>query len=282
MLPGARTELLAGLALDDLVALVNAAYVGYPGPFTPEEPMGYAAFLRAQAIDLARSVIARDPVGAPIGLALLGIRGARGWIGEFGVVPAWRRQGLGRALLAAVLASASSAGVTDVRLEVRSANTPAQALYAAGGFTVERTLHNYRARAAAVAADPDPDVTIRGVDPGILAVDLGLPTDPAPAWDQALPALLTESGARTLLAERGGRPAGLLHYLPDPEQVEIRRLAVAPADLPAARALLAAAASRPAVEFVAAYVADTNPLHALLPALGFAAAAPDLEMARRF
>ena len=280
MLPGARIESLAGLALDDLVALVNAAYVGYPGPFTPEEPIGYGAFLRAQTIDLARSVIARAPDSAPIGLALLGLRGGRGWIGEFGVVPAWRRQGLGRALLAAVLDSARRAGARDVRLEVRSENAPAQALYAAGGFAIRRTLYNYRARASAAPAPADPNRTIRAVDPAILAASLDLPRDPAPAWDHELPALLTESGARTLLAERGGRPAGLLHYMPDPEQVEIRRLAVAPDDPVTARALLAAAADRPGVELVVAYVADSSPLFALLPTLGFAEAAPTLEMAR--
>jgi len=51
------------------------------------------------------------------------------------VVPAARRQGLGRALLEAALGVAEAAGARQMFLEVSTANPAARALYAAAGFT---------------------------------------------------------------------------------------------------------------------------------------------------
>jgi [ribosomal protein S18]-alanine N-acetyltransferase len=50
------------------------------------------------------------------------------------VAPAARRQGLGRALLAAALARARARGVTAMFLEVAAGNMAARTLYAAAGF----------------------------------------------------------------------------------------------------------------------------------------------------
>jgi len=55
-------------------------------------------------------------------------------LNNFAVHPAWRRRGIGRALLAHVLAEAAAFGAPNATLEVRAANTPAIALYEAGGF----------------------------------------------------------------------------------------------------------------------------------------------------
>ena len=58
-------------------------------------------------LDLAASRVARAG-GEPVGIALLGLRGDRGWIGGMGVVPGARREGLGRRLMAAVIEQARS------------------------------------------------------------------------------------------------------------------------------------------------------------------------------
>jgi ribosomal protein S18 acetylase RimI-like enzyme len=279
--PAYQLGSLAALGLDGLVDLVNQAYVGYPGPFSLEDPLSYAEFCRVQNIDMARSVLAADEDGTPIGFGLLGIRQERGWCAEFGVVPAWRRRGLGRALLDRLLAEAREAGLHDVHLEVAAANTPAQALYQQAGFRVARILHNYVASSATLPTPPVGEsarLTLATVDPATLAMDLGLPADVAPAWDHELPALLVGSHARTMLALREGQPVGLIHYQPDPVDVEIRRLAVQPDDHAAALALLAVAAPRAATRLLVAYVAEASPLAALLPALGFRELDPDLEM----
>ncbi|MDE2583284.1 MAG: GNAT family N-acetyltransferase [Rhodospirillales bacterium] len=73
-----------------------------------------------------------DPQG---GLVLARIAGDEAEILTLGVVPASRRRGLGRALLAAALAEAAARGARRVFLEVAVANQPALALYAAAGFT---------------------------------------------------------------------------------------------------------------------------------------------------
>jgi [ribosomal protein S18]-alanine N-acetyltransferase len=55
-------------------------------------------------------------------------------LNNFAVHPQWRRRGLGRALLTHVLAEAAAIGAPKATLEVRASNTPAIALYEAGGF----------------------------------------------------------------------------------------------------------------------------------------------------
>lgn len=55
-------------------------------------------------------------------------------IGTFAVDPAYRRQGIGRRLLAESLLQAYNGGVRRCHLEVRRSNQAAQALYASFGF----------------------------------------------------------------------------------------------------------------------------------------------------
>lgn len=50
--------------------------------------------------------------------------------------PEYRRQGLGRRLLDAMIAHAETAGATEITLEVRAGNHAARAMYAAMGFAV--------------------------------------------------------------------------------------------------------------------------------------------------
>jgi [ribosomal protein S18]-alanine N-acetyltransferase len=56
------------------------------------------------------------------------------WIQNIGVRKQWQRQGVGRALLEALLAEARRQGATKVLLEVAADNAPAQKLYASYGF----------------------------------------------------------------------------------------------------------------------------------------------------
>ncbi len=68
-----------------------------------------------------------------------------GEILNLGVAPAWRRRGVGRALVGATLAALRQQGVATVFLEVRASNEVAQRLYAGLGFTpVGRRRHYYR------------------------------------------------------------------------------------------------------------------------------------------
>jgi ribosomal-protein-alanine N-acetyltransferase len=55
-------------------------------------------------------------------------------ISTFAVHPAWRKRGVGKVLLAALLRQAAALGAVSAMLEVRAGNAAAQALYAGSGF----------------------------------------------------------------------------------------------------------------------------------------------------
>jgi len=59
------------------------------------------------------------------------------------VRPECRRQGLGRRLMAELLAEARRRGADEVTLEVRAGNAPAQGLYAALGFQAVARRRGY-------------------------------------------------------------------------------------------------------------------------------------------
>jgi ribosomal-protein-alanine N-acetyltransferase len=64
-------------------------------------------------------------------------------VNNFAVLPAWRRQGLGAALLAHVLATGVAIGAPRTTLEVRASNAPALALYRAAGFVEAAVRRGY-------------------------------------------------------------------------------------------------------------------------------------------
>jgi ribosomal protein S18 acetylase RimI-like enzyme len=134
--------------------LINAAYADYyvPMHMTPESMRSVDDFYD---VDLARSAVAYDR-SEPVGLALLSRRGDRGWVSGVGVLPAWRRRGIGRRLVASVLARAREAGVRQVALEVIAQNNAAREIYVALGFAERRELLCWR-RAADADALPIPE-----------------------------------------------------------------------------------------------------------------------------
>ena len=84
-----------------------------------------------------------DQLAAPTGLTLLCPGGCilgsivcdEAEILRVAVEPAFRGQGLGRALVAAFLAAAADAGAATCFLEVAAGNVPARALYRSAGFS---------------------------------------------------------------------------------------------------------------------------------------------------
>jgi ribosomal protein S18 acetylase RimI-like enzyme len=122
--------------------LINEAYAGYYVPLQVTEDQVSRMDLAYDA-DLSRSVVAF--VGAePVGLALLGRRDTRGWIHSVGMLPAWRRCGIARAMVAQVIVTAAEAGVGQLSLEVINENTPAIRLYESLGFRPRRELLTWR------------------------------------------------------------------------------------------------------------------------------------------
>jgi ribosomal protein S18 acetylase RimI-like enzyme len=128
----------SSFGLGELAGVFTRAYEGYVVPFKVDE-----TFLRFMVktfdLDLDASRVAlRD--GDPVGLANLGVRESRGWIGGVGVVAAARREGIGRMLMDAVHEEARRLGLREVQLEVIEQNEAAYRLYLDLGYQVVREV----------------------------------------------------------------------------------------------------------------------------------------------
>lgn len=126
------------LPLDELVSIFNAGYEGYLVPVNMSAEQ-FQAHLNGNDIDLAASRVARAGTEL-IGVALLGKRDSRGWVGGIGVIPAYRNQGVGRQLMSAVIEAARASGLASVQLEVIVGNDAAYHLYQKIGFQTLRRL----------------------------------------------------------------------------------------------------------------------------------------------
>jgi ribosomal protein S18 acetylase RimI-like enzyme len=132
-----------GFSYAALADLFTRGYEGYFVPVHVDEPT-LRYMVETWDIDLSRSRVAPD-----VGLCNLAIRGDRGWIGGLAVVPEERRNGIGRALMEAVLELAPP----TVSLEVIEANEPAIRLYESLGFEKTRVLEVWHVDAPLVEAE---------------------------------------------------------------------------------------------------------------------------------
>jgi GNAT superfamily N-acetyltransferase len=128
----------ATLDINTLTDAFNAGYSGYilPVNITADQLQHH---IEANDIDLPASktiLNSREPVG----ICFLGIRGKRGWIGGLGVHPDYRRKGLGRQLMQAVMQETASRGLATIDLEVIVGNDGARQLYLDLGFADTRRL----------------------------------------------------------------------------------------------------------------------------------------------
>ena len=89
-------------------------------------------------------IVAEDD-GAIVGAVLAGHDGRRGHINHLAVASAYRRRGLGRALVEAALDALSRQGITKVNLTVFADNTGGNAFWERLGFTTRPDL-TYRNR----------------------------------------------------------------------------------------------------------------------------------------
>ncbi len=119
----------------------------FPSLGTPEgcrrimhDIVGRSGFL-PQATWLVVTADSQEPCGTIQGVRVGDTLGA---VQNLGVVPAYRRRGLGKALLARAMEGFRDAGLSEVYLEVTADNTPAIRLYEQLGFSVVRILQTIR------------------------------------------------------------------------------------------------------------------------------------------
>jgi len=77
------------------------------------------------------------------GFAVMQFHDERAHLVLLAVQPAWRRRGLGRALVTWLLQSARTAGVASVHVELREGNRVALALYSDAGFVPSLRMAGY-------------------------------------------------------------------------------------------------------------------------------------------
>lgn len=110
----------------------------------PDEPWDCAAFARLLALPGCFGCIAWDS-DMPVGFVLARDLGVECEVLSLGVVPTQRRRGIGRELVAAMIAAAKHRRLGSVVLEVAVDNNAARRLYAEFGFgQVGRRPRYYR------------------------------------------------------------------------------------------------------------------------------------------
>jgi GNAT superfamily N-acetyltransferase len=154
------------LSFAELAELFTRGYEGYYVPMQVDAAT-MQFMVETWDIDLEKSRVAPG-----VGVANLGVRGDRSWIGGIGVVPESRRSGIGRLLMEALLAEAPP----TVTLEVLEQNEPAIRLYESLGFERTRVLEVW-------SVPETPLVEARAAEPAPLG-QAGLPWQRA---DESLP-----------------------------------------------------------------------------------------------
>jgi len=105
-------------------------------------PWSARFFLQELGVPCSRSMIAVTS-GKTVGYIIYWFLASEIDIHNLAVDPAYRRQGIGRSLLAAVIEEARDSGLSRVTLEVRKSNDAAQRLYQSLGFAVQGVRTGY-------------------------------------------------------------------------------------------------------------------------------------------
>lgn len=139
---------------DDVPTVIHIERASFPTSWRPE------AFHRELANATACYVVAHAPAAEVIGFGGMWLVTDEGHITTLAVHPDWRRQGVGRQLLAALLLEAVRRGARRMTLEVRAGNEAARALYEQFGFRAVAVLARYYRDTAEDALV----MVLRGVD----------------------------------------------------------------------------------------------------------------------
>ncbi len=268
-----RQTTISGLDLAALTAAFNQVYEGYLMQMTVSEEW-MASHLFQNDIDVHHSPLMLDVErDAIVGLAILGVRGDRGWVGGFGVAPDFRGRGLSHELIDQTITNARDAGVKTLVLEVLQPNTAAIRTYERAGFERTRALLIYEQSAdTASPANTDP---LYARPPAELLAIRSQFNAPLPTWQRAPESLnrmaglegvsLDDGSAWALVKSGGGR---------------LRVYDVAARDSDAATRLLRAiTGAYPNSAMVIVNEPDTSPVIPALVATGWTEAIHQWEMA---
>lgn len=132
---------VSGFGLVQAAELINRGFADYVVQFKMTEATLWQA-ARLDSVDFNASCVVHVD-GAPAGVVLMARRGWTSRVAAMAVVPEFRRQRAGRALMEYVLAEAKQRGERAMVLEVLTSNTPAVRLYESLEFRRVRRLTSY-------------------------------------------------------------------------------------------------------------------------------------------
>ena len=205
---------IADVGLAPAADVFTAGFSDYFVPI-PSSPAMLLGMARADSVDLTQSRIAlRD--GQPVAAALIARRGWTSRLAGMAVVPAARRQGVGRALMDQLLREARARGDRAMELEVIEQNLPAVALYEGLGFLSLRRLTGHAGRPA---ADADASLPLEEIDVREFARLVAVHGFPDLPW-QLSAATLVHAGPPQVALRAG--PSAILLGDPSAATVAIR------------------------------------------------------------
>ncbi|HEX8136395.1 MAG TPA: GNAT family N-acetyltransferase [Pyrinomonadaceae bacterium] len=193
------------VSLEELAQAFTSAFSGYFFPMSLNAEQ-LARRVRFEQLDLHRSLL-MFAGGELAGIALLGLRDCRAWIGGFGITEIYRGRKLSHPLMRAMLAEAREVGARRLSLEVLRPNQAAFHLYERAGMKITRELIIFERDGLATSR---PDDEGRRETPSLSEASASellkhfhrLHRQP-PAWQRDLPALVVMDGLRGLcLGER--------------------------------------------------------------------------------
>jgi len=290
----------ADKSIAQLAALFSLSFSNYEG-FDPLDMSAetFGDYVRAFQIDVARSILGYIPDGEAAGCAMLGIRGQRGWLGGFGIVPDLRGKGLSGPLLEKFIEQCRQLKLKSVTLEVLHHNIKAQKLYSKAGFKIIRDTVLY-AGLDNMVQEVIPAVELeeeRELEPALaLVAPGGLPEQNRefpPCWQCETPSVLGQRGAKARLARLSTGEQGMIIYVPQTARRKVALLQAGfdPSATQEAQAILlssllhsaAATFGPPAVDAPAASFSTLNEpagsnLALLLEKLGFTETWHEYEM----
>ena len=99
--------------------------------------------VRAGIRDPETAVVVAEKNASLLGFAIMAFGDRSAHLNLLGIIPEWRRLGLGTALVHWLEETALVAGIPLIRLEVRRANKAAQRFYRSLGYATVAVLPNY-------------------------------------------------------------------------------------------------------------------------------------------
>src|SRR5690606_1406860 len=105
----------------------NDGYAGYQLPVQVDE-LELRHHIQQYDIDLNLSCVTTQ-ADLVTGVGLLAVRDQRGWVGGLGVHPDYRRQGVGRELMHALIEQSRALGLSDIQLDVLEKSDAPHRLY---------------------------------------------------------------------------------------------------------------------------------------------------------